>query len=112
MIDRDFIDQLAEDIGPEGVRAVSDVFAKDLARLVLLLEQSAAAADAAAFHRAAHGLAGAAGAIGAAELERACRTAMARSGQDAAALAALQAQIAAAGERAEAALFGLLAAQE
>jgi HPt (histidine-containing phosphotransfer) domain-containing protein len=77
MTDPAFAAQLLEDIGPAGMRAVAAAFQDDLARLVAVMDQARAAGDIAGFRRAAHGLAGAAGTIGATALERACRAAMA-----------------------------------
>jgi HPt (histidine-containing phosphotransfer) domain-containing protein len=77
MTDRAFAAQLLEDIGPAGMRMVATAFQGDITRLCSVLEQAQAAGDVTAFRRAAHGLAGAAGTIGATELERACRAAMA-----------------------------------
>ncbi len=77
-----FAAQLAQDLGPDDVRMILSVFRADLTRLDGELHEAAAAQDATAFRRAAHGLAGAAGAVGAAELEAACRAAMARTGAD------------------------------
>jgi|GEM_PF-4483671 len=53
------------------------LFRTDLHRLTAAIEAAAAAADLPALRRAAHGLAGAAGSLGAADLEAACRRAMA-----------------------------------
>lgn len=55
------------------------VFATDVKRLTTNLHEAATARDLAAFKRVAHGLAGAAGAVGAKSLEQACRAAMMRS---------------------------------
>ncbi len=77
--ERSFAAQLAEDLPPEDVRLVLNVFRTDLARLSEVLRVAAAAGDAATFRRTAHSLAGAAGAVGAAELERICRLAMTRA---------------------------------
>ncbi len=71
--------QLAEDLSPEDLRNVLAVFATDVRRLVGNLTAAAAAADPDAFKRVAHGLAGAAGAVGAAALDQACRRAMTRT---------------------------------
>lgn len=78
MTDNCFATQLIEDIGIDGMRMLVGVFSGDLDRLLAALNAAAIRGDAMAFHRAAHGLAGAAGAIGADTLERACRTAMER----------------------------------
>jgi HPt (histidine-containing phosphotransfer) domain-containing protein len=82
-----FAAQLAEDLSPDDLLLVLGVFRTDVERLTGSLDAAAAAADEAAFRRAAHGLAGAAGAVGAAGLEHACRQAMAGSQSLAAALA-------------------------
>ena len=71
--------QLAEDLSPEDVRRVLDVFATDVRRLVGDLDSAAVSGDVAAFKRVAHGLAGAAGAVGAKALEQACRAVMTRT---------------------------------
>ncbi len=68
--------QLMEDLPPSDVRHVLDVFAADLVRLYDTLCRHAAAEDAESFRRTAHALAGAAGAVGAGELDAACRAAM------------------------------------
>ena len=72
-----FAAQLAEDLSEEDLRHVLLVFGGDVARLTGVLRDAAAAGDAIGFRRAAHGLAGAAGAVGAMLLERQCRLAMA-----------------------------------
>jgi hypothetical protein len=72
--------QLAEDLSPEDLRSVLSVFATDVRRLVGNLTATAAAEDVTGFQRVAHGLAGAAGAVGASALEQACRAAMTRPG--------------------------------
>jgi len=79
--------QLAEDLSPEDVRRVLGVFEGDVRRLVGNLDAAAVTGDVAAFRRVAHGLAGAAGAVGAKSLEQACRAAMVRDDLDASALA-------------------------
>jgi len=71
--------QLAEDLSPEDLRSVLSVFVTDVRRLVGNLTATAAAEDVAGFQRVAHGLAGAAGAVGAGALEQACRAAMTRT---------------------------------
>jgi hypothetical protein len=68
--------QLAEDLSPEDVRRVLGVFEDDVRRLVGNLDAAAVAGDVDAFRRVAHGLAGAAGAVGAKPLEQACRAVM------------------------------------
>ena len=77
MTEPSFAAQLAEDLGPEDLRHVLDVFGRDVARLAGVLREAAAGDDAIGFRRAAHGLAGAAGAVGASALEQQCRQAMA-----------------------------------
>lgn len=72
-----FAAQLAADLSPDDLLLVLGVFRTDVVRLTGTLKQAAVADDEAGFRRAAHGLAGAAGAVGAAELEQACRRAMA-----------------------------------
>ena len=76
MTEPSFAAQLAEDLGPEDLRHVLEVFGSDVARLLGVLREAAAADDAIGFRRAAHGLAGAAGAVGAGALEQECRRAM------------------------------------
>ncbi len=89
-----FAAQLAEDLGPDDVRLVLGVFETDVARLSGLISAAARAGDATAFRRAAHGLAGAAGAVGARALEQACRRGMsAAPDADAASLSATAEQI-------------------
>jgi HPt (histidine-containing phosphotransfer) domain-containing protein len=79
--DADFA-QLAEDLSPEDVRRVLDVFVTDVRRLVGNLDAAAVVGDVMGFRRVAHGLAGAAGAVGAKSLEQACRAAMGRGDLD------------------------------
>ena len=74
-----FAAQLAEDLGPADLRHVLEVFGRDVARLTGVLRDAAAGDDAIGFRRAAHGLAGAAGAVGARALEQECRKAMAQA---------------------------------
>jgi HPt (histidine-containing phosphotransfer) domain-containing protein len=73
-----FAAQLAQDLSPEDVRMVLDVFRADLDRLSGVMRGCAAAGDVTGFRRVAHSLAGAAGAVGAGALEEACRLAMSR----------------------------------
>lgn len=79
MSDLGFAEQLAEDLSLDDLRLVLGVFRADVVRLTDGLGEAMRAADAVAFRRAAHGLAGAAGAVGAVRLEQACRRAMADS---------------------------------
>lgn len=85
--------RLAEDFSPDDVRRVLDVFEADVRRLVANLNAAAAAGDVGGFQRVAHGLAGAAGAVGAKSLEQACRVAMGRADLGAGNLAAAVAGI-------------------
>lgn len=71
-----FAHQLAQDLEPEDVRHVLTVFEADLTDLRDVLRNAVAASDDAAFRRAAHQTAGAAGAVGATALEAAARSAM------------------------------------
>ncbi|MCC6718040.1 MAG: Hpt domain-containing protein [Acetobacteraceae bacterium] len=80
MGDLGFAAQLAEDLSAEDLRLVLTVFRTDVQRLSGALGEAARAADPAGFRRAAHGLAGAAGAVGAGLLEQACRRVMAQGG--------------------------------
>jgi HPt (histidine-containing phosphotransfer) domain-containing protein len=68
--------RLAEDLDPPDIRLILEVFRADVGRLDGVLRDSARTADAAQFRRAAHSLAGAASAVGAGQLEQACRRAM------------------------------------
>lgn len=90
MSDLGFAAQLAEDLSPEDLRLVLGVFRTDVQRLTGAMVAAIRAADVVAFRRAAHGLAGAAGAVGAVRLEQACRQAMAEAMPMAAALAEIE----------------------
>jgi len=85
--------QLAEDLAPEDVKRVLDVFEADVRRLVGTLDAAAVAGDVAGFRRVAHGLAGAAGAVGARALEQACRAVMGRGDMETAMLPKLAGKI-------------------
>jgi HPt (histidine-containing phosphotransfer) domain-containing protein len=89
----DFAVQLAEDLAPEDLRLVLGVFGQDVDRLTRALEGHARDGDADGFRRACHSLAGAAGAVGATALERACREAMTSPGLSRADLAGALADI-------------------
>ena len=78
--------QLVEDLSPDDVRRVLGVFESDVRRLVGNLDSAAVAGDVVGFRRVAHGLAGAAGAVGAKSLEQACRAVMGRGDLDPAVL--------------------------
>jgi chemotaxis protein histidine kinase CheA len=73
---------LAEDLSPEDLHHVLGLLRGDLTRLTSALEKAAAGAEAEAFRRAAHGIAGSAGAAGIEDLEQAARRAMAVQGTD------------------------------
>lgn len=83
MPDPSFAAQLAVDLSEDDLRHVLLVFGRDVARLTGVLRDAVTAQDAIGFRRAAHGLAGAAGAVGAMKLERQCRLAMATPNLDA-----------------------------
>ena len=83
MPDPSFAAQLAEDLSEDDLRHVLLVFGRDVTRLTGVLRDAVTAQDAIGFRRAAHGLAGAAGAVGAMKLERQCRLAMATPSLDA-----------------------------
>ena len=85
--------QLAEDLSPDDVRSVLEVFVTDVRRLVASLDAAAVAGDVAGFKRIAHGLAGAAGAVGAKPLEQACRAVMGRADLSPTVLASLAGRI-------------------
>jgi HPt (histidine-containing phosphotransfer) domain-containing protein len=72
--------QLVLDLPREDVLHVLAVFDEETQRLSKLLKATAVAGDATAFRRAAHALAGAAGAVGATVLESAARGGMAPEG--------------------------------
>ena len=72
----DFAIQLREELGVADVRYVLDLFLGDLRRLTEGVRQAAASDQAQGMSRALHALAGAAGAVGASALERACRSVM------------------------------------
>lgn len=78
-----FAAQLAEDLPEDDLRHVLLVFGADVTRLTGVLRDAVTAHDAIGFRRAAHGLAGAAGAVGAMKLERQCRLTMATPALDA-----------------------------
>ena len=90
MGDNGFAVQLAEDLSEEDLRLVLSVFRTDVQRLTDTMARAATTADGPAFRRAAHGLVGAAGAVGAAQLEAACRAAMAETGPALALLAEIR----------------------
>lgn len=76
-VDPVFAADLANDLSAVDYVRLLHLFRQDVTQLSEAISRAAAAADEAGFRRAAHGLAGAAGAVGAQELEAACRTVMA-----------------------------------
>ncbi len=96
--------QLREDLALADVRMVLGLFAGDLQRLTASLRIAADAGQVLAFRRAAHALAGAAGAVGANVLERTCRVSMSAVNEDAAGLISQIANIEAAATAAELAM--------
>ena len=110
MTEPGFAAQLAQDLDPEDLRMVLGVFRQDVVRLTAVLDAGVSAADIAVFRRTCHALAGAAGAVGAVELERCCRDAMSRSELVAADSAALGAEIGRLGAAALAETTAFLAA--
>ncbi|WP_159996612.1 Hpt domain-containing protein [Roseomonas sp. 18066] len=79
-LDPDITRQLAEDLPAEVFATVLRTFETDLARLAAQMRGAAEAGDLEGYHRGAHGLAGAAGAIGARRLESLARQAMKPAG--------------------------------
>jgi len=76
-INLEFIAQLEADLEPEDLRRLFTVFfVSDVERLTAAMRAAAQAGDGGAWRRAAHALAGAAGAVGADRLEDAVRSAM------------------------------------
>lgn len=79
-LDLDVAGSLASELAPSDFGRIIDSFAEDIARLADEMEAGARAGDRMAIHRAAHGLAGAAAAIGATTLEQAARRGLGREG--------------------------------
>ncbi|MBO1075766.1 Hpt domain-containing protein [Roseomonas marmotae] len=75
-IDPAFVRQLASELPRDAFIGVVRTFQADLARLVQQMVASSAAGEMEAYRRGAHGLAGAAGSIGARRLEELARRAM------------------------------------
>lgn len=71
-----FAVQLREDLDAADAGHVLSVFAADLVRLQAAIATAAATGQAALLRISAHALAGAAGAVGASDLDRCCRLAM------------------------------------
>lgn len=75
-VDPEFAAELARDLSQEDFVRVLSLFRQDVEQLTQAIGAAAAAADPQGLRRSAHGLAGAAGAVGAKDLEAACRTVM------------------------------------
>ncbi|SHJ84505.1 Hpt domain-containing protein [Roseomonas rosea] len=75
-IDPDVAGQLAEDLPRDVFVSIIQSFEQDLARLVRQMVEAVHAGNTEEYRRAAHGLAGAAGSIGAKTLEALARQAM------------------------------------
>lgn len=80
-IDAVLFAQLAEDVTRADLVIIIDAFCADMQRLCPILSAAAGAGDGPGFHRTAHAIAGAAGAVAATTLERAARLAMQDGGQ-------------------------------
>ena len=100
----EFAVQLREELSAQDVRHVLGLFGGDLQRLTAAIRVAADTNDTMALRRTAHALAGAAGAVGAMELERICRSAMAALKHDDTSLLAHCIAIEAAASSAELAL--------
>jgi HPt (histidine-containing phosphotransfer) domain-containing protein len=73
-----FAADLAEDLSPEDFIHVLTLLKEDVVRLLDDMDTATARADVKAFRAAAHGMAGAAGTVGADALEQSSRLAMTR----------------------------------
>lgn len=80
VLDPEIALQLREDLPAEVFATIVATFEADSARLLTTLEAAVAAGNGAAFHRAAHTLAGAAGAVGARDLAATARRGMKAAG--------------------------------
>ncbi len=80
MIDLAVAGQLANSLAPADFGRILESFAQDVRRLADEMEMAGRLGDLAGLRRAAHGLAGAAAAVGATALESAARRAMAQQG--------------------------------
>ena len=100
MAEPGFAGQLAEDLSPDDLRHVLTVFRADVGQLIQAMGVAANAGDVVSFRRVAHGLAGAAGAVGADRLEQGCRLVMTRADIGPAELPQAHAGIAALGDSA------------
>lgn len=77
------IQELAAELSPEIFTEILRTFRTDLGRLCAEMSAAAAAGQLEEYRRAAHGLAGAAGSVGARTVEALARRSMNRSGGDA-----------------------------
>lgn len=77
-----FAADLAQELPPADYLRVLELFRIDMVRLAGEVDTAASAGRHEALRRAAHGLAGAAGAVGATELDTACRSIMRRKDAD------------------------------
>ena len=93
MAENGFAAQLAQDLDEGDLRTVLEVFCKDVTALTDILDANLAAGDILAFRRTCHAMAGAAGVVGAAALEQACRLGMVRADLGPAKLPALHGEI-------------------
>jgi CheY-like chemotaxis protein/HPt (histidine-containing phosphotransfer) domain-containing protein len=91
LVDREVLEQLLQDVGPENARAVVDAFVGELDRQAAALESAANTADLAAMAQAAHRLKGSAASFGAVPLSRVLASVeqAARRGDSEAAMATL-----------------------
>jgi len=91
LVDREVLEQLLQDVGPENARAVVDAFVGELDRQAAALESAADTADLAAMAQAAHRLKGSAASFGAVPLSGVLASVeqAARRGDREAAMAAL-----------------------
>jgi len=91
LVDREVLEQLLQDVGPENARAVVDAFVGELDRQAAALESAANTADLAAMAQAAHRLKGSAASFGAVPLSGVLASVeqAARRGDSEAAMAAL-----------------------
>jgi hypothetical protein len=111
-IDRAVIRQLMEALPLSGLHRVVDTFESDICRLTDALAAAGADADAPTWKRHCHGIAGVAGALGAAPLEYAARAAMEHTDITPADAVAEAAKIRALGKKAVGMLRAFLAEQE
>lgn len=91
LVDRDTLDRLLEDVGPESAQAVMDAFIDELTKQTAVLEGAADRTDLALMAQAAHRLKSSAASLGALQLSQLAASIeqAARSGQAEAAVAAV-----------------------